>query len=92
MPGWSHEAKRRALFEAPVLFYAACLAAMVAGFGDVVTLALAWGYVGARALHAFVHLRGNRLRKRAAAYGLSWLMLLALWVDIVLRVATAPSA
>jgi hypothetical protein len=78
------------LFEAPVLFYAACLAAMVAGLGDAITLTFAWLYVAARALHAIVHLRGNRLRKRAAAYGVSWLMLLGLWLSIVLRVAQMP--
>jgi hypothetical protein len=75
------------LFEAPTLFYVACLAAMVAGVGGVVIVILAWGYVIARALHAFVHLGGNRLRKRIAIYFTSWLLLAALWVWLVVSVA-----
>jgi hypothetical protein len=75
------------LFEAPTLFYAGCLAAMVAGAGGIVIVTLAWGYVVARALHAFVHLGGNRLRKRIAIYFASWLFLAALWVWLVVSVA-----
>ncbi len=75
------------LFEAPTLFYAGCLAAMVAGVGDIVIVTLAWGYVAARALHAVVHLGGNRLRKRIAIYFTSWLFLAALWLWLVVSVA-----
>lgn len=75
------------LFEAPVLFYAACLAAMVAGMGDLITLTLAWLYVLARVIHAGIHLSSNRLRRRIAAYASSWLVLLALWIDIVVTVS-----
>src|SRR5689334_2618385 len=68
------------LFEAPTLFYVACLAGMVAGVGGPLLLVLAWGYVAARTAHAFVHLGGNRLRKRILAYFVSWLFLAAMWV------------
>ena len=44
------------LFEAPTLFYAGCLAAMVAGVTGVGVVALAWGYVAMRYLHAYIHL------------------------------------
>src|SRR4051812_8946118 len=50
------------LFEAPTLFYVACLAGMVVGIAGPVFPILAWGYVATRAVHAFVHLGGNRLR------------------------------
>jgi hypothetical protein len=75
------------LFEAPTLFYAACLAGMVAGIAGPVFLALAWGYVAARAFHAVIHLGGNRLRKRIAAYFVSWIFLAAMWVTLVIAVA-----
>jgi hypothetical protein len=75
------------LFEAPTLFYVACLAAMVVGVAGPVFLVLAWAYVAARAVHAFVHLGGNRLRKRILAYFVSWLFLVALWVTLVVVVA-----
>jgi len=75
------------LFEAPTLFYVACLAAMVAGVGGIVMLVLAWAYVVARYLHAFIHLGGNRLRKRMTIYFVSWLVLAAMWTYLVVSVA-----
>lgn len=68
------------LFEAPTLFYAACLAAMVTGETGTTFVALAWAYVAARVVHAWVHLGGNRLRLRIRAYFAGWLVLLAMWV------------
>jgi hypothetical protein len=75
------------LFEAPTLFYAGCLAAMVVGVTGTLILALAWGYVAARVVHAVVHLGGNRIRHRVRVYGLSWLILLAIWIDVAVVVA-----
>lgn len=76
------------LFEAPVLFYAACITAMVVHDVDTGVLALAWAYVAARIAHAWIHLGGNRVRYRLRAYFASWLVLLALWIHIVVHVAT----
>jgi hypothetical protein len=76
------------LFEAPTLFYVACLAGMVVGIEGPVLPGLAWGYVAARAVHAFIHLGGNRLRKRILAYFASWLFLVAMWVSLVIVVAS----
>ena len=53
------------LFETPTLFYVACLAAMVVGARGAAVLALAWAYVAARCVHAWIHLHGNRVRHRA---------------------------
>jgi hypothetical protein len=75
------------LFEAPTLFYAGCLAAMVVGVHGWEVLALAWGYVAARGVHAWVHLGGNRVRHRLRVYFLSWLLLLGLWTYVALMAA-----
>jgi hypothetical protein len=75
------------LFEAPVLFYAGCLAALAIDLGGPLLLSLAWLYVLARVLHALVHLRGNRLRLRIAAYFSSWLVLMVFWIVLVIAVA-----
>jgi hypothetical protein len=74
------------LFEAPTLFYAACLAAMATQTGGPLVLGLAWAYVAARLVHTFVHLGRNRLRARIPAYFGSWVVLLALWSVIVVDV------
>jgi hypothetical protein len=76
------------LFEAPTLFYAACLTAMVAGVSGVVVVALAWGYVAMRYLHAWIHLGSNRVRHRMRAYFASWLFLVAMWIYVAASVAT----
>src|SRR5260370_25413945 len=56
------------LFEAPVLFYVFCLAAMIKYFTGLGMQILAWTYVAAKIMHACVHLGGNRLRQRIRAY------------------------
>jgi hypothetical protein len=74
------------LFEAPVLFYVACLAAMITQQVSVLLLVLAWGYVIARVVHTYVHTGTNRLRQRVNAYFVSWLVLLALWIVLIVSV------
>jgi len=75
------------LFEAPTLFYAGCLAAMVTHDGGVAVQVLAWIYVAARVVHAIIHLGGNRIGQRVRAYGIGWLALLGLWIQVVAHVA-----
>jgi hypothetical protein len=74
------------LFEAPILFYVVCLAAMITQFTGPAMQALAWLYVAARVVHAYVHLGGNRLRYRMRAYFFSWGILLAMWIYLVMEV------
>lgn len=79
------------LFENPVLFYAACVVAMITGQGTGLIFWLAWAYVTARVVHALVHLGSNRIPPRMAVYGASWLVLLAMWATLVAGVAS-PTA
>lgn len=79
------------LFETPTLFYVACVTAMVTGVNDLVVLGLAWLYVAARGIHAFVHLGANRLKPRIRIYAFGWLVLLMLWGWIVIDVASRPT-
>ena len=75
------------LFENPVLFYAACIVAMVTGQGTGLIVGLAWAYVAVRVLHAMVHLGSNRIPPRMAIYGASWVVLLAMWATLVVGVS-----
>ena len=75
------------LFETPVLFYVVCLAAMVTHADSLPMRLLAWAYVAARGVHAFVHIRGNRLSKRMWAYFVSLILLLALWITLVTAIS-----
>ncbi len=77
------------LFENPVLFYAACITAMVVGQGSGAMVLLAWVFVICRVLHAVVHLGSNRILPRMTVYGVGWVVLLAMWVMLVIRVASS---
>ena len=77
------------LFEAPTLFYVACLAAMLTQRSGTAMLILAWCYVVARIAHAGIHLGPNKLRWRIRAYFVSWVILMAMWVDLIAGVALA---
>ena len=71
------------LFEAPVLFYVVCLAAMITHFTGIAMQLLAWLYVAARVAHAYVHLGQNRLRHRMRVYFFSWGILMAMWIYLI---------
>jgi hypothetical protein len=71
------------LFEAPVLFYVVCLAAMITQFTGIAMQVLAWVYVAARVVHAYIHLGGNRLRHRMRAYFFGWGVLLGMWLYLI---------
>lgn len=75
------------LYEAPVLFYVCCLAAIATKATGLAFLLLAWCYVGARAIHTFIHTGRNDLWPRIYAYFSSWIILLAMWLLLVVRVA-----
>ena len=76
------------LFEAPTLFYVACLAAMVSEQSTLVVNGLAWLYVALRCVHIYIHTGSNQLNHRIAAYFSSWFVLVILWVCIVFGVAS----
>lgn len=78
------------LFEAPTLFYAVCLAGLITRDTSLVMLVLAWLYVGARVIHAVIHLGGNRLRLRIRAYFGGWVVLAALWIQLALHTYNLP--
>ena len=76
------------LFEAPTLFYVACLAAIVSGQSSTLLTLLAWLYVALRSAHTYIHTGSNQLNHRIASYFSSWAVLLVLWICIVIGVRT----
>ena len=69
------------LLELPMLFYVVCVLNYIAGpTVSTATLALAWSYVGLRALHSLIHLTYNDVMHRLAFFVASNLALAALWI------------
>jgi len=75
------------LFEAPVLFYAVCLAGAVTHRDSTSLVALAWCYFAVRVAHAWVHLTFNGFRWRIRTYMGSWVVLAAMWGALLLAPA-----
>jgi hypothetical protein len=67
------------LLEVPVLFYVACIVALVTHQVDDTLVTLAWIYVGLRVLHALIYLSYNQVLHRLAAFAISNFVLIAMW-------------
>lgn len=75
------------LLELPLLFYVVCLTYYVTQQADAAALALAWLYVGLRAVHSAVHLTTNRVFHRVLAFAASNFALIGLWGLLLFRLA-----
>jgi hypothetical protein len=78
------------LFEVPVLFYAAGACAMALNIAGEWLLILAWLFVGLRVIHSLIHITYNNPLHRFMAFLLSFVTVVAMWVNILLQ-ANAPA-
>jgi hypothetical protein len=78
----------RNLFEGPVLFYVAALAAFALKVVTPAILVLAWLYVACRVAHSLVHCTTNRVWHRFYAFIASHAVLFALWVVLAASIVT----
>ena len=77
------------LFELPVLFYTAVLLSLVLMIQDMLLVQLAWGYVILRVLHSVIHCSYNNVNHRFAAYALSCLFLMFMWIRLAAFILTS---
>lgn len=68
------------LLELPMLFYVVCLLIFVTGGTSASTVAVAWAFVALRLVHSAIHLTYNHVLHRLAAFALSNVTLIVLWV------------
>nr|WP_293245374.1 MAPEG family protein [Panacagrimonas sp.] len=71
------------LLEAPVLFYALCLASIAAHAVDGFVVGAAWTYAGLRVVHSLIHLGYNRVVHRLVVFAVSNVVLTLLWIKLV---------
>jgi hypothetical protein len=76
----------RNLFEVPVLFYALVAIALATGHVPGWLVTGAWGFVSLRYIHSFIQCTYNKVMHRFAAFGISFLVLVILWVLFVITV------
>ena len=77
------------LYEMPLLFYVAGILILQTGQTGVVTLSLAWAYVGLRYIHSYIHLTSNKVMHRFRVFVLGCFVLIALWLTLIVRLMTA---
>ena len=80
------------IFETPTLFYAACLAGIAINATTPLLVASAWVYVALRVVHAWIHTGQNKLQPRIAAYFTSWIVLLAMWIQVIVAAGASSGA
>ncbi len=81
VPNWVSIANRNYmnLLEIPILFYLICLIHFITNNMDETCLILAWTYVILRFVHSAIHLTYNNVFHRLGAFGISNIILAAIW-------------
>ena len=77
------------LFELPILFYTAVLLSLVLMIQDPLMVQLSWGFVALRIVHSVIHCTYNNVNHRFAAYALSTLFLLFMWIRLAAFILTS---
>jgi hypothetical protein len=75
--------------ELPILFYVVMLLGLQTRTLDLFILVLAWMFVIARIVHAWIHVTRNQLEHRTPVFLVSAIALLLMWIIIFARVMLA---
>ncbi|AEQ51004.1 MAPEG family protein [Pelagibacterium halotolerans] len=75
-------------FQLPVLFAIGIGIALYLGAGWPEAV-LAWAFVASRIVHAAIHVTSNHVYRRFFAYAFGFLVLIALWITILVRLVLA---
>lgn len=67
-------------YETPVLFYAACLAAVATQADHLLMVALAWIYALVKFVHVFIHIANQNIRLRRRVFMVAYFVLIAMWL------------
>ena len=79
------------LFETPVLFYTVSILGLLLNMPTIPFAILAWLYVAARIVHAYIHVGRNKIMYRMRVFGLSVLILVIMWVLVLVRALSIAS-
>jgi hypothetical protein len=72
--------------ELPLLFYVLTILAIVTRRADLLFVVLAWVFVILRLLHAIIHVTGNHMGQRFAAFASSVIVLAVMWLIYIVRI------
>ena len=72
-------------FQIPVLFYVLTILAIVTRHADLLFVVMAWLFVVARLVHAYIHTGTNYVPHRFNAFAAGVIVLLLMWVIFAVR-------
>ena len=72
--------------ELPMLFYVLVAFILITSTNSLIFVILAWVFVLARLVHAYIHTGSNELYSRSAAIGVAAIALVAMWVIFAIRI------
>lgn len=72
--------------ELPMLFYVLVAFILITSTNSLAFVILAWVFVLARLVHAYIHTGANDVSARALAIGVSAVALVAMWVIFAIRI------
>jgi hypothetical protein len=73
-------------FELPVLFYTVVALALITRQAGLVFVALAWLFVLARLVHAYIHTTSNAIRWRFRVFLVGAVVLMAMWILLAVQI------
>ncbi|HEV2000404.1 MAG TPA: MAPEG family protein [Xanthobacteraceae bacterium] len=73
-------------FELPVLFFALVAFALIAGKANLLFVVMAWIFVLARYVHAFIHVTSNWVPRRFFAFTVGSITLYLMWLIFAVRI------
>jgi hypothetical protein len=75
--------------ELPVLFYVLVAFILITRSNDIIFVVLAWAFVAARLVHAYIHTGRNDVQSRFYAMVASLMALMAMWIVFAVRILSA---
>jgi len=93
-PNWPQRATQIAncfhnQLELPVLLYVLVAFILITRTNDIIFVVLAWVFVLARLVHAYIHTSSNDVQSRFYAMAASFTVLIAMWVTFAVRILSA---
>jgi hypothetical protein len=73
-------------FQLPLLFYVLTILAVITRHADLISVVMAWAFVLARLVHAYIHTGTNYVPHRFNAFALGAFILLAMWIIFAVRI------
>lgn len=77
------------LLETPMLFYLSVIVIHILEKVDLIYIGAAWLYIAARIAHAWIHLTSNNVLQRKNAFIVSYLLIFAIWIRLLIQLLAA---